>query len=271
MEYSNFKSVEGKVAIVTGGASGIGRATVETFAKNGMKVIIADISDETGIALSKELKQEGLSVDFYHTNMMEETDIENVVKFAVEKHGKLHVMVNNAGIGSALHPIHEFDSKTIRRVTEVNYIGTYLGMKYAAKAMIETDSRGAAIINIGSAAAQISSGGYSLYDSTKAAVLRLTKAGALDYAEHDITVNSVSPGVIETEIYAKLSPVQLQRSLSKCPTGHMGKPSDIANMCLFLATDMARYVTGAIINVDGGQTIGPYMPCTWENPDTREF
>ena len=150
-------------------------------------------------------------------------------------------------------------------------IGTYLGMKYAAKAMIETDSRGAAIINIGSAAAQISSGGYSLYDSTKAAVLRLTKTGALDYAEHDITVNSVSPGVIETEIYSKLSPVQLQRSLSKCPTGHMGKPSDIANMCLFLATDMARYVTGAVINVDGGQTIGPYMPCTWEKPDTRKF
>jgi len=126
-----------------------------------------------------------------------------------------------------------------------------------------------AIINIASAAALISSGSYSCYDASKSAVLRLTKVAGLDYAKHDITVNAICPGVIETEIYAKLSPKQLERSLTKCPIGRMGKPAEIAYMALFLAADMARFITGAVIPVDAGQNVGTFLPINWEEPDPR--
>ena len=268
---TDFKSVEGKVAIVTGAASGIGRAIAKLYAENGMKVIVADIQDELGEKVVADIKNAGGEAIFCHTNVMSEEDIIKTVETAKEKYGKLHVMVNNAGVGTLMHPIHEYEASDFKRVTDINYIGTFLGMKYAAKAMVETDSHECSIINISSAEGIHSSGNFSAYSGSKAAVNQITHAAGLDYAKHDITVNAICPGVIFTEIYSTLAPEQLEMSKKQIPIGRFGKPEEIGYMALFLASDMARFITGSVFAVDAGLTAGVATEIPWANPDTREI
>ena len=269
MQYTDFRSVDGKVAVVTGGANGIGQAIVELFAQNGMKVVIADISDEDGEKLVAKIKKEGGEVSYHHTDVSSEESIADLMRFALETYGKLNVVVNNAGIGTALHPVHEYDSAQFKKVTDLNYIGTFLGMKYGVKAMLKSMAKECAIINIASAGALSSSGNYTCYDASKAAVIHLSKEAGLDYAKHDITVNAICPGVIETAIYSKLSKIQVERSLSKVPMTRFGRPEEIAYMALFLASDMARFITGSVFAVDAGQHVGTYLDFEWETKDPR--
>lgn len=271
MKANDFSSVRGKVAIVTGAASGIGRAIAQTFAANGMKVIIADIQDELGQRIAEEICTDGGDAIYCHTDISKEDEIIRAVEAAKKTYGKLHVMVNNAGIGCEMHPVHEYTIDVVKRVTDINYIGTFLGMKYAVKAMLATDSHQCAIINIASASGLTSSGNYSLYDASKSAVIRLTNTAGLDYAKHDITVNVICPGVVMTEIYSKLSPKQLELSAGMIPMGRFGKPEEIAYMALFLASDMARFITGAVFPVDAGMTAGEYTTVDWLAPDPRKL
>lgn len=269
MKANDFSSVKGKVAVVTGAASGIGRAIAQVFAANGMKVVIADIQDEPGRKIAAGICENGGDAIYCHTDVTKEEDFAGAVKAAAERYGKLHVMVNNAGIGCEMHPVHEYDTDVFRRVTDINYIGTFLGMKHAVRTMLATDSHDCAIINIASASGLLSSANYSLYDASKSAVIRLGVTAGLDYAKHDITVNTICPGVIMTEIYSKLSPKQLELSAAKCPMGRFGKPEEIAYMALFLASDMARFITGAVLSVDAGLTAGDYTDVEWLRPDPR--
>lgn len=271
MKVNDFSSVKGKVAVVTGAASGIGRAIAQTFAANGMKVVIADIQDELGKKMAEEICANGGDAIYCHTDVLKEEEMIKTIETTKKTYGKLHVMVNNAGIGCEMHPVHEYDLDVFKRVNDINYIGTFIGMKYAVKAMLATDSHQCAIINIASASGLSSSGNYSLYDASKSAVIRLTNTAGLDYAKHDITVNVICPGVIMTEIYAKLSPKQLELSAGMIPMGRFGKPEEIAYMALFLASDMARFITGAVFSVDAGMTAGEYTTVDWIEPDPREL
>lgn len=270
MKITDFSKSTGRVAVVTGAASGIGKAIAELFSANGMKVVVTDLQDKAGQAVVDGIRAAGGDACYCHVNVQQEVEVQAAMRTAVDTYGKLHVVVNNAGIGTALHPVHEFDSEQFKRVTEINYLGTFYGMKHGVQAMLDSKAEGCAIINIASAAALIQSGNYTCYNASKAAVIALSKEAGLDYAKHDITVNTICPGVIDTPIYSKLAPEQLKRSLAKCPMGRFGQPEEIAEMALFLASDMARFITGTVIPVDGGMSVGPYVDFQWETPDPRQ-
>lgn len=268
---TDFKSVEGKVAIVTGAASGIGRAIAKIYAANGMKVVVADIQDELGAKVVEDIRNAGGEAIYCHTNVADEENVIKTIETAKETYGKLHVMVNNAGVGALMHPIHEYDATDYKRVTDINYLGTYYGVKYAAKAMIETDSHECSIINISSGDGVHGTANFSAYSASKAAVNQLSRIAGLDYAKHDITVNSICPGVIFTEIYATMAPEQLEISKNMIPIGRFGKPEEIGYMALFLASDMARFITGAVLSVDAGASAGNFLEIPWNTPDTRKI
>lgn len=269
MKVTDFTSVEGKVAIVTGGLSGIGLSIAKKFTDNGMKVVIADIQDDRADSIIESICKDSGDAIYYHTDMSDEESVANCTKKALEVYGQLNVMVNCAGVGSSMHPVHEFSTEEFKRVIDIDYIGTFYGMKHAVKAMLASKALKCSIINIGSASGLMSSSNYSAYDSAKAAVIRLTRTAGLDYAKHDITVNIICPGTIETEIYNNLSPEQLAYSIAGVPMGRFGQPEEIANMALYLASDLARFITSSVISIDGGMTAGGMMEVPWEKPDPR--
>ena len=268
---NDFKSVEGKVAIITGGASGIGKGIAKVFADNGMKVVIADIQDELGNQFVEEIKSAGGEAIYHHTNVRSEDDIKALMEATVKQYGVLHCMINNAGITqSGHHPTHDFDVEEFDRISEINYRGVFLGTKYAAKTMMDTNAHKCSIINIISTSGLRSSESFSLYDSSKSAVVGYTKSTALDYAKHDITVNGICPGVVETEIYANFSKEDMDYCKALNAIGRMGEVEEIGWSALFLVSDLARFVTGSIITVDGGLYAGDQYPAIqWKTSDPR--
>lgn len=265
----DFSSVAGKVAVVTGATSGIGRAIAEMYAANGMKVVLAGRRQERGEEVVEAIRAAGGDATFCRTDVSVEEDVKNLMQTAVDTYGALNVVVNNAGAGSLMHPIHEFSVEDFRHVCDIDYLGVFMGMKYGVQAMLDSGSRGCAIINVSSANGMVTCANYALYDAAKRAVLSLTQTAGLDYAKHDITVNAICPGVIDTEIYSHLSPEQRDYSVAMVPSQTFGQPDDIAYMALFLASDMARYVTSAVIPVDAGLTGGRYNETAWQTPDPR--
>ena len=266
---NDFTSVKGKVAVVTGATSGIGEAIAKMYAANGMKVVIAARRVERGEKIVSEIREHGGEAIYCQADVSLEDDIKRVMQTAVDTYGQLNVLVNNAGTSSLLHPIHEYTTEEFRRICDVNYIGAFLGMKYGVQAMLDTKSTDCTIINVSSANGMVTSANFACYDSTKRAINSMSQTAGLDYAKHDITVNSICPGVIDTEIYSKISPEQREQSIAMVPNGKFGQPDDIAYMALFLASDMARYITGAIIPVDAGLSSGNYNEISWNTPDTR--
>ena len=205
--------------------------------------------------------------------MMSEDDIKALIDHTVERYGTIHCLINNAGITqSGHHPTHDFNVDEFDRINAVNFRAVFLGTKYAVKAMLATNARGCSIINISSTSGLRSSESFSLYDSSKAAVIGYTKSTALDYAKHDITVNAICPGVVETEIYADFTPEAYDFCKSLNAVGRMGEPDEIGYAALFLVSDLARFVTGSIITVDGGLSAGDQVQITeWKEPDPRNL
>ena len=268
---NNFESVKGKVAIITGGTSGIGREIAKTFAANGMKVILAGRNEERGNKIVEDIRSNGGEAEFIKAEVRKEEDIKNLVNKTVEKYGKLNVMVNNAGVTPPLKPLHEQDLAEFNRVNEINYTATFLGTKYAVETMIATNSRECAIINIASASGLKATECFGLYDASKHAVVGLTKSCALDYAKHDITVNAICPGVIDTEIFANAPQSVRDINMKSVPIGRFGRPEEISYFALFLATDMARFITGAALSIDGGFTGGDHNDAPWTTADPRDL
>lgn len=268
---NSFESVNGKVAVVTGGTSGIGREITKTFAANGMHVIFSGRNEERGAAVAADIQKAGGDAMFVKADVRSEEDIRRLVQTAVDKYGKLHVMVNNAGVTPPLLPLHEYDLAEFNRVTESNYTGTFLGIKYAVQAMLDTNSRECAIINIASASGLKATECFSPYDGSKHAVVGLTKTCGLDYAKHDITVNAICPGVIDTEIFANAPQEVREINMKAVPVGRFGRPEEISYMALFLASSMARFITGAALPVDGGYTGGDQNNMPWTAPDPRDL
>lgn len=256
--------LEGKVAIVTGGASGIGKATVELFVAEGAKVVIADMNREAGEALSGEI---GEAARFFAVDVSQRAEVEALVGFAVAEFGKLDVMFNNAGISCAAFPdflddtLEDFD-----KVVAVNLLGPMLGTQIAARQMVRQGG-GGAIVNTASIAGILAGQAMISYRVTKAALIHFSKSVAIELARHDIRVNSIAPGHIQTAMsafeqgsvpdnVAELAKEIDAIYLSNQPLKRRGQPDDVAQAALFLASDRSKFATGMVMPIEGGVTTG---------------
>jgi len=253
--------VEGKVAIVTGGASGIGRACAIRLAAEGASVAVTDIQDDPGTQLVAEIEQTGGSAVYLHHDVTKEAAWEAVTAQVQDRFGGLHILVNNAGIGIG-GSILDMTLADWQRQQAINLDGVFLGLKHCIPLM--RDAGGGSVINMSSVAGLQGSANLAAYNATKGGVRLLTKGVALECAQNrwKVRVNSVHPGVIDTPIWTKVNPEMIEEGANAIdvqgmaeeavPTGELGYPEDIANGVLFLASDESRYMTGTEMVIDGG-------------------
>ena len=245
--------LEGKVAIVTGGAHGMGAAEARLFAREGARVVIADIREEDGRQVEAEIAEAGGEAMFVELNVADEAAWESAVQQTVARFGKLDVLVNNAGIsGSRETDFRSTDAWD--RLMSINARGVFLGMKYAIPEMQKAG--GGAIVNISSISGIVGQEYvHPGYNASKGAVRIVTKAAAVQHAGDGIRVNSVHPGMMPPMLGSEnRDPAQRQASLANVPMGRPGEVDEVANAVLFLASDEASYITGAELVVDGGFT-----------------
>ena len=265
----DFSSVQGKVAIVTGASRGIGRAIAQVYGVNGIRVVCAARSVDKGQAVADAICKEGGEAIFVRTDCSQPEDIRALVDAAVKKYGRLDGVVSNAGIGMGGSPLHEYEMEDYDRIFALNSKGVFAGMKYGAEAIFQTGSTGGFLINVASVAWLVAQKGQALYSATKHGVVGMTKAAALDYAPYGITVNAICPGYTQTSIFGD-APEQAMAFFAKdCPAGRIGRPEECAWLALFLASDLARYITGAAIPVDGALSAGHQNISTWQNHEIR--
>lgn len=246
--------LQDKVAVITGAGSGMGKAMAEIFAREGARLVLADISgkqDEVAAAV-------GNGAVAVHADVSDEADVQNMIRTAEETFGRLDILCNNAGFGGGMAPLHEQSLETWDKVHSTNIRGAFLGMKYGIISMLKTG--GGAIVNTTSASGVIGWKHHSVYGAAKAGVNQLTKTAALDYSDKNIRINAVAPGTMWTglvEASKKFdAPPEEFPVLAGIPMGRWGLAQDIANAALYLASDEAAYVTGVILPVDGGYCIG---------------
>jgi NAD(P)-dependent dehydrogenase (short-subunit alcohol dehydrogenase family) len=242
------KRLDGKIAIVTGAGSGIGRAIAIAFHAEGARVVVADISGEEK-ALAEEL---GGAVTAIRADVTHAGEVEDMVAAAGETFGGLHVIVNNAGIDGEFGAIADCSEENFDRVIAVNLKGVFLGMKYSLPPIVA--SGGGSVINIASAAGLVGFPTMPAYCASKGGVLQLTRVGALEYAAAGVRVNAICPGVIDTPLIQKIGPALSDPAVAQTPLGRLGRPAEVAAMAVFLASDESSYVTGAALPVDGGFT-----------------
>jgi NAD(P)-dependent dehydrogenase (short-subunit alcohol dehydrogenase family) len=248
------ENLKGRVAVITGAGSGIGKAAAQLFASEGANVICADLSGrQDGVAA--EIGARALPL---HADVTKEDDVRHMVARAEQAFGKLDILVNNAGYGGTNKPFHEHTSEEWEQFTQVNLRGVFYGMKYGVISMLK--SGGGAIVNIASAAGLVGWKGISVYSATKGGVIMMTKSAALDYAKKNIRINAVCPGITWTGLSALMAgsadPPPGDPIVPGTPMHRWGLPREIAAAILFLASDSASFMTGAVVPVDGGFTIG---------------
>jgi 2-deoxy-D-gluconate 3-dehydrogenase len=257
LSISEIFNLRGKVAAITGGASGIGFASGRRLAEAGAAVLIADISLETGKKKTKELASAGYKVDFVKCDVTQESDAANMVDAAVKTFGGLDIMVNNAGI-YPLKPIAEMDVETWDRIMNINMRGLFFCCLKASQQMIK-QGRGGSIINIASASAFHPTVGFTAYDSSKSGVWMLTRTLAVELAPYRIRVNSVSPGPILTEGSSSPETDEMNKHRLKgrllTEGNRQGRPDEIANAVLFLASPASSLFIGSDLVADGGWTL----------------
>ncbi len=258
------ESLTGKVAVITGGASGIGRASAQLFVREGARVMIADIDAERGSQLAQEL---GEGTCFRRTDVSDAEDLQALIDDTLSTFGGLHVMFNNAGVTNRLCPdFLDDDLADFRRVVDTNLLGVMLGTQRAARHMAKNG--GVSVINTASIGGSVAGLGVMSYRAAKAGVIHFSKCAAIDLARHGVRVNVINPGHIRTPMSSWTASgmshegfEQLQRdlddiNLSDQPLKRQGTPEDVARVALFLASDAAAQVTGVSIAVDGGTSIG---------------
>lgn len=255
--------MDGKVAVVTGGASGIGEATVRLFIEEGAKVVIADMQQERGEALANEL---GNVATFVQVEVRQEEQVKSAIDTAIEDWGRLDCIFNNAGFGGVLGPVEDIPVEEFDMSFDVLVRGVFLGMKHAIPIMKKQGS--GSIINTGSIAAVTAGRGPLIYSVCKAAVVQLSKVTAMSLGENSIRVNAICPGYIATPLSTNTVgrpdekiEERIQGMDYQQPIPRVGRPEDIANMALYLASDRSSFITGQAIVVDGGAATG----VSWEN------
>ena len=245
----------GRVALVTGGASGIGRATALTFAREGAKLVIADMNGDGRSQTVHIITENGGEATFVQVDVANATEVEAMISATVKTYGRLDCAHNNAGIGSRPRaPLHECSEETWDRVLSINLKGVWLCMKYEILQMLKQGS--GAIVNTASIMGLVGSwSGTVAYNASKHGVVGLTKTAALEYATAGIRVNAVCPGYIHTpliEAALTSNPALEAQIVARHPVGRMGKPEEIAEAVVWLCSDAASFVTGHTMTVDGG-------------------
>ncbi len=243
--------LNGRVAVITGGASGIGKATAELFAKEGAKVVIGDLASSAGAKIAEKI-----GAIFVPTDVRESREVDALVRAAVDSHGRLDVMFNNAGIGLGV-PLLKMSEEDYRNTIRIDLDGVYWGLRAAGRVMTQA-GRGS-IINTASVAGLIGTVGLSAYNAAKHGVVGLTRNAALEFAPFNVRVNCICPGVIETPLVMnQFGTVEGARKMldSMHPLGRMGQPQEVARAVLFLASDDSSFVTGHALAVDGGLMAG---------------
>ncbi len=246
-------SFDGKVALVTGGTSGIGRETAIQFAKAGARVVLAGRRTEAGEAVVNEITAAGGQALFVQTDVTKEDQVKSLVEETVRHFGRLDIAFNNAGIEHG-GPVTEFTEEDYRKVFDINVLGVFLSQKYEIPAMLKFG--GGVIINTSSTLGHIAVPGAAVYNASKHAVEGITKTTALELAEQGIRVNSVAPGAIATDMIDRFAGEDgtegRQQLASQHPMGRLGEAKEVAAAVLYLASDAASFTTGISLPVDGG-------------------
>lgn len=244
------KLLEGKTAIITGASRGIGKSIAEVFAKNGANVAFTySASAESAMALENELNKLGIKAKGYQSNAADFNQSESFVNSVIEDFGSVDILINNAGITKD-NLLMRMSEEDFDKVIEVNLKSVFNMTKAIQKTFLK--QRSGSIINMSSVVGVKGNAGQANYAASKAGVIGFTKSIALELGSRNIRCNAIAPGFIETEMTAKLNPDVVQGWRDSIPLKRGGSPEDVANACLFLASDLSAYVTGQVMNVDGG-------------------
>ncbi len=248
--------LEGKVAIVTGGGSGMGQATAILFAKEGAKVVIACRNTAgSGEETASIIKKAGGEAIFIKTDVSKAQDVQNMVKAAIDAYGRLDVLYNNAAVQGNVFLTPDVTEELYDKYMDINLKGVWLGMKHAIPEML--NNRAGSITNVASISALVGQRGLSHYAASKGGIISLTRVTAMEYAAKNIRVNCICPGLVRTPIWdqmEKASPGSLQKFVDGVPMQRYAKPEEIAQLALFLASDESSFITGSVIVIDGGTT-----------------
>lgn len=244
--------LDGKVAVITGAAAGMGRASALLFAREGARVVLADVQLQGGESTASEIESAGGEAIFIRTDVSRSAEVRDLIATATAAFGKLDILFNNAGIEGSVSLFEDADEEDFDRVLAVNLRGVFLGMKYGLPELVKT--RGV-VINTASLAGLAGVPGMAAYAASKGGVVQLTKTAALEYASAGVRVNCICPGYISTDMTTRLREAPRDERLRRGapnPLGRAGTPEDIAGAALYLASDLSAFVTGVALPVDGG-------------------
>src|SRR5947209_8543584 len=242
-----------RVAFVTGAASGIGRATALSFAREGARVAILDRSADPLKKVEASVKDAGGEVLAITCDVSAPDQVEDAVKQVVDRFGRLDIPFNNAGVENKAAPVHEIDLAEWERIIGINLRGTFVCMKHELTQMVKQS--GGVVVNTSSGAGICGVAGGAAYAASKHAIIGLTRSAALDYAKQNIRVNAVLPGNIETPMMDRFTGGDMQKAIDLEPVGRLGKPEEIAEAVLWMASDLGGFVTGAATVIDGGWSL----------------
>jgi NAD(P)-dependent dehydrogenase (short-subunit alcohol dehydrogenase family) len=246
----NNKTFSGKVALVTGGTSGIGKTTAIEFARAGAKVVLTGRREKEGAQVVAEIKKLGGEATFVRADVAKDADVKRTVDFAVDKYGRLDIAFNNAGV-EWKGPLDQATEAEYRRIFDVNVWGVLNSMRHEIPVMLKNG--GGAIVNTSSVAGHVGLGQVSVYNASKHAVEGLTKSVALEFAKQNIRINAIAPGVIATEMWDRFAGEELRDQVASIiPVARIGTSEEIAAAVLYLCSDNAKFTTGTSLVVDGG-------------------
>jgi NAD(P)-dependent dehydrogenase (short-subunit alcohol dehydrogenase family) len=243
-----------QVVLITGGLSGIGRATALAFAKEGAKVVVSGRRDEEGQRLVSEIRKEGAEAEFVRADVRREEDVRNLIDKTVARYGRLDVAVNAAGTEGVPGPVVEQTTESYAATFDTNVLGTLLSMKHELRVMLP--QKNGSIVNVSSTYGHTGAPGASVYSASKHAVEGLTKSAALEAAATGVRVNVIAPGPIETAMLNRFTKTAERKAglASTVPIKRVGRPEEIAQAIVFVSSDKASFITGASYLVDGGKT-----------------